>query len=459
MKHSPLKVLCRQQGYVQSCNISTADFKAFSLSSFFIFIKAIMRNRPARTCFARKWSSMSILELLGREETWAEYRDYKSAHSHMSNRELEELDRFIAEKRYTPVTDCMTQPGHGFSYPLRRVINKSGTRKKRVIYTFPEDETRVLKLLTWLLYRYDAKLSDSCFSFRRKVTAKDAVYRILQLPKLKERYGLKLDIHNYFNSMPVPVMTEVLSEVIDDDEPLRQLLSDLLSEGKAIVDGELTEEEHGAMAGVPISAFMANFFLKSLDTEFEQLGIPYFRYSDDILIFADSEEERQMCRELVEKRMAEKGLTLNPDKYALYNPGESWEFLGFAYRGGRIDLSHVTIEKMKAKIKRKCRAIYRWRVRKDVDFDHAAKACINVFNRKFYDVDEEEDFTWSRWFFPVLTTDEGLHALDEYLVSELRYLATGRHYKGNYRITYEHLKELGFRSLVNEFYKFKQTEA
>ena len=55
----------------------------------------------------------------------------------------------------------------------------------------------------------------------------------------------------------------------------------------------------------------------------------------------------------------------------------------------------------------------------------------------------------------MLTCTDGLHALDEYLVSELRYIETGRHCKANYRITYEHLKELGLRSLVNEYYKFK----
>lgn len=53
----------------------------------------------------------------------------------------------------------------------------------------------------------------------------------------------------------------------------------------------------------------------------------------------------------------------------------------------------------------------------------------------------------------LLTTDEGLKELDAYLIQYIRYLYSGRHYKGNYRVTYEKIKELGFRSLVNEFYK------
>lgn len=396
-----------------------------------------------------------MLDLLSQEKTWAEFREYKSLHSHMSNREFAYLDAYIAEKRYINITDRLSDVDHGFSLPLRRVINKSGTRKKRVIYTFSEDETLVLKLLTWLLYRYDEKLSPSCFSFRRNITVKDAVFRVLEIPNLDKKYSLKVDIHNYFNSMPLEGMKEALKEVITDDDALLEFLCDILSVGKAISDNNVIEEDRGAMAGVPISAFLANIYLLSLDREFDSMGVPYFRYSDDILIFADSQEEREKYRELISKRIEEKGLTLNPDKFALTNPGEPWEFLGFEYNKGKIDLSHVTIEKMKAKIKRKCRALYRWRTQKGVDFDHAAKVVIKVFNRKFFDVDEEYDFTWSRWFFPVLTTDAGLKRLDEYFVNELRYIYSGRHYKGNYVVTYGHLKELGLRSLVNEYYKYK----
>lgn len=397
--------------------------------------------------------------MLSCEKTWAEFREYKSLHSYMSNKKFELLDEFIGEKRYLSVTDNMATASHGFSYPTKHIINKSGTRKKRVVYTYSPDETLVLKLLTWLLYKYDGVLSKSCFSFRRRLTVKDAIFQVLSIPDLNERYTLKLDISNYFNSMPVSGMISVLKEVITDDEPLLGFLCDLLSVNKAISEGEIIEESRGAMAGVPISAFMANIYLLSLDKEFESLGIPYFRYSDDIIIFAKSEQEREKCKELVERRIAEKGLELNPSKIALTNPGEPWEFLGFEYLDGRIDLSHVTIEKMKSKIKRKCKALYRWRMKKNLSFDHAAKVVIRIFNRKFYDVDEEYDFTWSRWFFPVLTTDVGLHKLDKYFVNELRYIYSGRHYKGNYAVTYEHLKnDLGYRSLVNEFYKFKEKQ-
>ncbi len=69
-----------------------------------------------------------------------------------------------------------------------------------------------------------------------------------------------------------------------------------------------------------------------------------------------------------------------------------------------------------------------------------------------------DEFTWQRWFFPNLTTDKGLKEIDAYMQQYIRYTVTGRHYKGNYRIRYETLKEWGYRSLVHEYYSYKKTK-
>ena len=38
----------------------------------------------------------------------------------------------------------------------------------------------------------------------------------------------------------------------------------------------------------------------------------------------------------------------------------------------------------------------------------------------------------------------------------LRYTVTGRHYKGNYRISYEQLRQWGYTSLVHEYYQRRE---
>lgn len=399
---------------------------------------------------------MGILEELQKDETWHAFLQYKLDKKHLSKHEKEAFALFIEEKRYKTVTEQLTEDGYCFAPPVKLCVNKSSTGKKRVVYSYPETESMVLKAMAFLLYRYDDKISPSCYSFRRSHSVKDALTNILALPALSKKYCLKADIHNYFNSIPPAGLISTLEEIIPDDAKLFAFLTRLLLADKAYENGTLISESRGAMAGTPISPFFANIYLLSLDNLFAKEDIPYFRYSDDILLFADSLSELNRAQSLLQNHITEKGLALNPQKVHISAPGEPWEFLGFCYQNGILDLSSVTVNKMKAKIRRKAHSLYRWRTRKNVDFERTAKAMIRTFNKKFYDEREENAFTWSRWFFPLLHTSESLKELDAYMLQYIRYLYSGRHYKGNYRITYEQIKALGYRSLVHEYYLFKE---
>lgn len=398
---------------------------------------------------------MSMLYELRDRGVWEAFLKSKIERRHLSEKEKEVWGSFISEEKYRSVTDRMLQSDYIFEPPAKISVNKSGTNKKRIVYSFSEEESMVLKLMSHLMYRYDYKISPRCFSFRRDSSAKEAITQILKMKNLDGKYCLKIDISNYFNSIPVKGLTEVLEQIIDDDKMLLQFLVRLLSDGRAYEDGKLICEERGAMAGIPIAPFFANIYLLSMDNEFERRGIDYFRYSDDIVIFADSKEQLEEYENLLRLYITEKGLEINPQKVSRSKPGEGWEFLGFAFRDGKVDLSRVTINKMKAKIRRKAHTVYRRRIRRNWDFVYAGKALIKVFNKKYFDETQENRFTWSRWFFPVLTTDEGLKELDAYLIQYVRYLYRGRHYKGNYKVTYDQIKQMGFRSLVHEYYKGK----
>ena len=393
---------------------------------------------------------MSLLDSLYDAQTWEEYKQYKISHGHISPRRQKELEEYIRCELYLPTAKDLC-----FSPPEKKTINKSGTQKKRVIYMFPPQQTRVLKLLTYLLYKYDGAFCKSCYSFRKGITAKKAMQDIMGLKNKNSCWVMKLDIHNYFNSMPSKKLVKEFERVITDDPRLLDFLTQFFTADVSLSDGHRITEDRGAMAGMPLSAFCANLYLTDLDRLFEKMGVPYFRYSDDILIFAPSRSLAMQYYQIIKQHIENKGLTLNNNKFSLTPPGDPWEFLGFKYHNGEIDLSQTSIDKMKAKIKRKAAAIYRRKCRQGTADDKAAKNLIRTFDRKFFAPANEKDFTWSRWFFPVITTHKGLEEIDRYLVKYIRYTYTGRHYKGNYKISYEHLKSLGLRSLVNEYYKYR----
>lgn len=399
---------------------------------------------------------MELWERLFLPETWQEFLEYKTEKQHLSCAEQKELTDYIENKKYLSVLSEIGQKDYILPVPRKKEINKSGVAKKRVVYSFSQDFNILLKMTAFLLYQYDNLFSDNCYAFRRNYGVKDAVRKICAAKGIAEKYCLKVDISNYFNSIDVPMLLDKLEFMKTDDGKLYYFLKQLLTADQAVEseNGQerIISEKRGAMAGTPVSPFFANVYLMEADRFFEKEEVLYFRYSDDILIFADSPEELKVRKSQLFDRIEQHHLSLNASKVHISVPGEAFEFLGFRFYNGEVDLSDSTLKKVKGKIKRKAHALRRWQIKKGLPPDRAAKGFIKAMNRKFYDNGSSTEFSWSRWFFPCLTCDSRLKEIDAYMQQYIRFCVTGRHYKGNYRITYEQMKEWGYISLVHEYY-------
>lgn len=399
----------------------------------------------------------TVLELASREEAWRDFLSYKLDKQHLRADEEAEIRKFIENAAYLPLCDAWREGEFPSQCPRKSVVNKAGTRKKRIVYSFEGEEGILLKFIAFQLYRYDGLFCDNCYAFRRSCGVRDAMKRLLAYRKIGQSWCLKIDVSNYFNSIDVGILLRKLCFVRDDEPELYELFGRILLNKTVLYKGQMVEDDHGAMAGIPVAPFFANVYLSSTDAFFEKERVPYFRYSDDILLFADSGEELERRRGQLYARLQDMGLSVNPDKVSIASPGEYWDFLGFGYRDGGLDLSDNTIRKIKARIRRKAEALRRWQRKKGLSADKAAIGLIHAMNGKFFGGSagegSEDDFTWSRWFFGSLTTDRGLKEIDAYLQENIRYAVTGRHYKGNYRITYEQMKAWGYRSLVHEFWE------
>lgn len=398
---------------------------------------------------------MTILEALSAPEIWEAFYQYKSGLI-SSKGELDALRAYIDRRAWLPVCERICSGGP-MPMPRRVVISKLHSAKKRVVYVYPEPENTVFKLLTWLLLRrYDGLFSPGLYSFRPGRTAKDAVRRLLAFPGIREMYAYKVDVSNYFNSIDLARFLPQLREVLAEDPALCDFLTALLSEPQ-VLDGTKTwTEQKGIMAGTPQSSFYANLFLRDVDAAFHAMGVPYARYSDDIILFAPTEEALRSLAGELRGRLAAKGLTINPSKEACYAPEEGWTFLGFRCAGGSIDIAPATLDKLKAKMRRKTRALSRWRDRTDHSGEQAARAFIRIFNRKLLEAPVDSELSWSRWFFPLINTADSLREIDRYAQDCLRTLVSGKRTKARYNVRYEDLKALGYQSLVHAYYDSKK---
>ncbi len=394
----------------------------------------------------------SIIDLLGEQQTWEEFLTYRLLKGRFNWYEFDEADTYVSEAQYRDVVGRL-QRGEPLSVPTRHLVNKMGNGKKRVVYSFPSDEMIVLKAMSFLLYRYDSQLAPNCYSFRRGQTAHGAISHLVRTINNRPMWAYKLDIHNYFNSISIPLLLPILSEVLADDPPLYAFFERMLTNGRARVDDEIISEERGVMAGTPTSPFLANIYLREVDHHFAETGVLYARYSDDIILFAPNRETLDRHIGDLNAFLEKYRLEVNPDKVRIYQPDEAFDFLGFKCKGRNIDIADATRRKMKEKIRRKARSLQRWRSKKGIAAEKAMKVLIRYFNRKFFESDDPSELTWSRWFFPIINQTEGLREIDHYLQYNLRYVATSRHNNANYRTRYDQLKQLGYRSLVYEFYR------
>ena len=396
----------------------------------------------------------SILSQLTRQEVWEEFLAYRLMKGRFTWHEFDEADSYVEREEYLPLAQRIVQ-GEGLGIPKKKIVNKMGTGKKRVVYCFAPDEMTILKILAFKLYHYDTWFAPNCYAFRRGVKASDAIYDIIRAIGDKEMWAYKLDIHNYFNSISVEILLPMLAEMMADDMPLYRFFEKMLTDDRVIYNGETIHESHGVMAGTPTSPFLANVYLKEVDKYFHDAHVVYARYSDDIIIFAPDletlEEHKSQMADFLQQYRLEK----NPDKERIYSPDEAYEFLGFKCHGRDIDISEATIRKMKGKIKRTTKSLMRWSSKNNIEPEKAMKGLINHFNRVFFENGDTESLTWSRWFFPVINKTEGLKEIDHYLQQNIRFLSTGKHNKTNYKTDYAQLKQLGYKSLVNEYYKYK----
>ncbi len=400
---------------------------------------------------------MDMIKKLFEKEIWECFYNHKIEQGNISSKDADDLRQFIDNEEYILVVERIKK-GESFSPPKKMLINKSKAGKKRAVYTFRREENYVLKLVSFLLRDYDDLFAPNLYSFRKNSGVKKASENILKIRDLNSRYVYKADISDYFNSVDVNLLLPELKNVFADDVELFEFFRRLLENPYSEYDGKMVKENKGIMAGVPISAFLANLYLRELDKIFYDRKIPYMRYSDDILVFAKDEVQIAESIKIIKDYLTKRHLKINADKESVSKPHEKWTFLGFSYCEGVIDISDVSFEKLKAKMRRKTKSLARWAGKKNLPGEYAAKAFVNRFNAKLYDNPVYNELTWSRWFFPVINTDETLKKIDEYMQDCIRYLATGKRTKARFDFKYIDMKDLGYRNLVNEYYKVKNAD-
>jgi hypothetical protein len=391
---------------------------------------------------------MSFYEFIKLRSSWEEYLLKEENKEFPDKRAIKQINKILTEDIYlTFDQDYLNR----FPLPKRKELKNYNTSKTRTVYVYPGRYRLILKVMSmYLLKNYNHVFANNSIAYTEGKSVKSA-FNLLRSFRLKETDRVfKNDFSDYFNSIPLDLLSIKLKDFLKDDLDLCELIMSLLEEERVKVNNKVVIDNHkGVMAGSPIAGILANIYMHEVDMLMYEKKYKYIRYADDTLIVGKE------ALDFFIKEIEKLGIKLNPKKMKEFNLKT-----GFKYVGRTIDISDKALQKMKSRFKRRAKWYIQWAKRKHVKKDVALKDYIKKINYKLYS-DQDDSINWSRWYLPNINTIESLKYLDQYFVSCIRYLDSETWTKGKkfYRLSYDKIKELGYQSLVNEYYKIKKGKA
>ena len=186
---------------------------------------------------------------------------------------------------------------------------------------------------------YEPIFSENSYGYRPNRGAKGAIFKIKEYAEQGYIYAVALDLSKYFDTINHDKLLEILRRNVKDERVI-QLIKRYLKSG-VMENGVVTDTDEGSPQGGNISPLLANIYLNEFDHEFEERGVPFVRYADDIVLLTKSERAAKRILESSTRYLEDKlKLTVNKDKskavYLFSN--RKFKYLGFAFgrRKGKV---------------------------------------------------------------------------------------------------------------------------
>lgn len=238
-------------------------------------------------------------------------------------------------------------------YPIRRnphEIYDGIARKKRFIYVPSVRETVVQHALVQILNKYLMRgvyeHTYAAIKGRGQHKAKGYIERYIRKNPKKVKYYLKLDIKQYFPSIPQEKVIEKLAKQIKDEKAIK------------LMEMILYASESGIPLGYYISQWIANFYLRDFDHAVKGMigRCLYVRWMDDMVIFSPNKRDLHRHKDAISEMLAEMGLTLKENwciqRFDHPKGGCFLDYMGFRFYRTRTTLRRSIYMKMCRKAKR-----------------------------------------------------------------------------------------------------------
>lgn len=193
--------------------------------------------------------------------------------------------------------------------------------------------------------RTEAIFHDDSYGYRPDRGALDAVAKCRKRCWEKD-WVLDLDVQKFFDSVDHDLMVKAVEANITPDQKWIVLyVKRWLKAPVQLPDGTLAARDKGTPQGSAASPVLANLFMHYAFDSFLEREFPdavFERYADDAVVHCRTESQARRVWAALDRRMAEVGLRLHPDKTRLVYcqdsnrrrkfPCTEFTFLGYTFR-------------------------------------------------------------------------------------------------------------------------------
>lgn len=329
----------------------------------------------------------------------------------------DQLILLTSEHTRLAIADAMLKGKYEIAPPHTAQIPKDNGEFRTVYVNEPIDRV-LLGIANDLLFDLMPEMiHPSCKSYQRGIgcgrVVTEVSHKIADTPKASS-LGWKSDLSKYFDSVPLRYIDEAFDKV--EAKYGHSVLIDVLRKyyhcdlyfGE---DNSLQHKFQSLKQGCAVASWLADVLLYDLDEELSRMNGYYARYSDDMLFIG---EDYQTAMSILEQRLGEKSMKLNPKKVEYLTADHWFKFLGFSIKGDMISLSSSRIKTFQKEIERRT-------IRKR---GTSLSKAINSVNRCLYKGNGE--FSWATQILPVCNVRKDLDELNKFVMDCLRAVDTDK---------------------------------
>ena len=252
----------------------------------------------------------------------------------ISHRELQKLKKELDDFSYIP------EPVKSFEFK-----NKE---KTRILAISSKKDKIIQKIIQdYLTSLFNKDFSDKSYAYRPNKGTFKAVKRVSDFIKRGNKWILKSDIKDFFDTLDHNILISLLKKKIKDENLINLIM--LYLKIPAIYNQNIIEHNLGVYQGNSISPILSNIYLNEMDIFLQNYD--FVRFADDFVIFAKKQKDIEEIFVKLKKFLKTLKLSLKDEKTYIASVDDGFSFLGIYFKGNSRKIDEERILNIENKIK------------------------------------------------------------------------------------------------------------